>query len=271
METYLDKAQLDKYHTFLILANSRFTENDIVLAKEIKRQGKSFFFIRTKIDEDVQSEKRKKSFSEAAVLQKIRRNCTKNLVDEAGKPISSKDDIFLISNHHPGKWDFSRLTAAILDALPRYQREALVLSLSALTSFSKNILKRKVAVLKERVIPVTGVFALPTIFLIPILSVTFDAALISHVVREYKAQLGIPEEGSERFGRLSPVTQKKFLDLNKKLANSIQLASEATPKGFLRFARVGASTYALLRDSLKEIEEVSLAVLEENCLMLLRS
>ena len=280
METYLDKAQLDKYHTFLILANSRFTENDIVLAKEIKRQGKSFFFIRTKIDADVQSEKRKKSFSEAAVLQKIRRNCTKNLVDEAGKPISSKDDIFLISNHHPGKWDFSRLTEEILDALPKYQREALVLSLSALTSFSKNILKRKVAVLKERMIPVTGASAPPAMILIPVLSLTLDAALVSNVVRVYKAQLGIPEEGSERFGRLSPVTQKKFLDLNIKLANSIQLASEATAKGLARFARyiplvgpviVGASTYALLRDSLKEIEEVSLAVLEENCLMLLRS
>ena len=247
-----------------------------MLAKEIKRQGKSFFFIRTKIDKDVQAEKRKKSFSEAAVLQKIRRNCTKNLVDEAGKPISSKDDIFLISNHHPGKWDFSRLTEAILDALPRYQREALVLSLSALTSFSKNILKRKVAVLKERLIPVTGVTALAA----SMLFVDVDAALVSNEVRKYKAQLGIPEEGSERFGRLSPVTQKKFLDLNIKLANSIQLASEATAKGLARFARyiplvgpviVGASTYALLRDSLKEIEEVSLAVLEENCLMLLRS
>ena len=276
METYLDKVQLDKYHTFLILANCRVTENDIVLANEIKRQGKSFFFIRTKIDLDVQAEKRKKSFSEAAVLQKIRRDCIKNLVDEAGKPISSKDDIFLISNHHSGKWDFSRLTEAILDALPRYQREALVLSLIALTSFSKNILKRKVAVLKERLIPVTGVTALAA----SMLFVDVDAALVSNEVRKYKAQLGIPEEGSERFGRLSPVTQKKFLDLNIKLANSIQLASEAAAEGFARFARyiplvgpviAGASTYALLRDSLKEIEEVSLAVLEENCLMLLRS
>ena len=278
METYLDKVQLDKYHTFLILANCRVTENDIVLANDIKRQGKSFFFIRTKIDLDVQGEKRKKSFSEAAVLQKIRRDCIKNLVDEAGKPISSKDDIFLISNHHSGKWDFSRLTEAILDALPRYQREALVLSLIALTSFSKNILKRKVAVLKERLIHVTGVTALAAS--IPMLFVDVDAALVSNEVREYKAQLGIPEEGSERFGRLSPVTQKKFLDLNIKLANSIQLASEAAAEGFARFARyiplvgpviAGASTYALLRDSLKEIEEVSLAVLEENCLMLLRS
>ena len=53
------------------------------------------------------------------------------LVDEAGKPISIKDDIFLISNHDPGKWDFT-------------------LSLS----LSKGILKRKFEVFKQRLISV---------------------------------------------------------------------------------------------------------------------
>ena len=106
-----------------------------------RNRGSPFFFIRTKIDENVRAEIRKKSFSEAAVLQKIRRNCKENLVDEAGNPISSEDDIFLISNHHPDKWDFSRLT----EAIP-------TLSLNALTSLSKGILKRKVEVLKRRMI-----------------------------------------------------------------------------------------------------------------------
>ena len=141
LETYRQKVQLDKYHTFLILASHRFTEKHIILAREIKKQGKSFFFIRTKIDENVRAEIRKKSFSEAAVLQKIRRNCKENLVDEAGNPISSEDDIFLISNHDPDKWDFSRLTEAIH-----------ILSLNALISLSKGILKRKVEVLKRRMI-----------------------------------------------------------------------------------------------------------------------
>ena len=261
--------QLDKYHTFLILASHRFTEKHIILAREIKKQGKSFFFIRTKIDENVRAEIRKKSFSEAAVLQKIRRNCKENLVDEAGDPISSEDDIFLISNHDPDKWDFSRLTEAIH-----------ILSLNALISLSKGILKRKVEVLKRRMIHVVGATALIAAIPVPGLSIVDDAALVFNEVRKYKAQLGIPEEGSERFGRLSSVTQKKFLDLNIKLANAIQLASEASAEGFAGFARyipfvgsviAGASTYVLLRDSLKEIEEVALAVLEQNCLILLRS
>ena len=66
---------------------------------------------------------RKKSFSEAAMLQKIRRNCIENLVNGAGNPISSEDEIFLIRNHHPDKWDFVRLTEVILDALLSQERD----------------------------------------------------------------------------------------------------------------------------------------------------
>lgn len=149
---------------------------------------------------------------------------------------------------------------------------------------SNQLVKRypeeKVEVLKRRMIHVVGATALIAAIPVPGLSIVDDAALVFNEVRKYKAQLGIPEEGFERFGRLSSVTQKKFLDLNIKLANAIQLASEAAAEGFAGFARyipfvgsviAGASTYVLLRDSLKEIEEVALAVLEQNCLILLRS
>ena len=130
------------------------------------------------------------------MLQKIRRNCIKNLVDEAGKPISSEDDICLISNHHPDKWDFSRLTKAILDALPRYQREVLTMSLSNLTSLSKGVLKRKVDVLKGRIILVARLSAVAGMALVPGPSIAYDAAHVSDEVGEYKTPLGIPVEGS---------------------------------------------------------------------------
>lgn len=136
------------------------------------------------------------------MLQKIRRNCKENLVDEAGDPISSEDDIFLISNHDPDKWDFSRLTEAIH-----------ILSLNALISLSKDILKRKVEVLKRRMIHVVGVTALIAAIPVPGLSIVDDAALVFNEVRKYKAQLGIPEEGSERFGRLSLSLKRNFSTL----------------------------------------------------------
>ena len=83
-----------------------------MLAQKIRKQGKSVFFIRTKIDVYCKFEKRKKSFNEANVLRDIRTECLKNLIDKGYNPISG-EDIFLISNHHPRKWDFDRLTRVI--------------------------------------------------------------------------------------------------------------------------------------------------------------
>jgi hypothetical protein len=122
----------------------RFTENDRLLAKKVESLGKSFFFIRTHIDVDYGSQRRKKSFNEEAMLTTIREDCFANLKGLAG------DDVFLISNLYPTKWDFARLTQAILDVLPFRQRECLTLSLGVLTSLSTGMLRRKAELLRGK-------------------------------------------------------------------------------------------------------------------------
>ena len=59
------------------------------LAHKIGSMNRSFFFIHTKIDENVQAEKEKKPFSEYAVLKKIGIYCLVNLDGLLGK-----EDIF---------------------------------------------------------------------------------------------------------------------------------------------------------------------------------
>ena len=142
--SYSEKVGLEKYDTFLILADVRFTENDLLLAEKVKSMEKSFFLVRTKIDQDVRNERRKETFNEEAMLNDIRKYCLKNL-----KSFGADDkDVFLISNCYPAKWDFARLTHAILDVLPLHQKESLTLSLNLLTWHSKDILKRKVEILR---------------------------------------------------------------------------------------------------------------------------
>ena len=79
LEKYHKQVDLDRCHLFLILTATRFTFDDLKLARKIKSIGKTFFFVRTKIDVDVNSEKRKRSFDEEAVLQKLRDDCSNNL------------------------------------------------------------------------------------------------------------------------------------------------------------------------------------------------
>jgi hypothetical protein len=129
------------YDTFLILTAGRFTQNDLQLAKRVEEMKKSFFFVRTKIDQDVDNEKEKRAFNEGATLNDIRGDCLKNLKRSSFGNIA----IFLVSNRKTAKWDFVRLQEAILDVLPLRQKQSLTLSL---TSHSKNILKEKVKILR---------------------------------------------------------------------------------------------------------------------------
>ncbi|XP_046850206.1 serine/threonine-protein kinase/endoribonuclease IRE1-like [Xenia sp. Carnegie-2017] len=150
LPTYCEKVNWEKYDTFLIFTRGRFTENDLILAKKIISIDKSFFFIRTHIDVDYNNEKRKKAFKEEEMLKKIRTDCWKNF--QGVRHGLNEDKVFLISNHHPTKWDFARLTQSILDVLPFRQRECLTLSLGVQTSPSTDILNRKADVLRELIL-----------------------------------------------------------------------------------------------------------------------
>lgn len=105
---------------------------------------KSFLFVRTKIDQDISNEREKPEFNEDIMLSEIRRDCFKNL---EGLEVND-EDVFLISNKKTTKWDFARLTGAILDGLPVRLKESLTLTLDLLTTKSKDILKRKADVLR---------------------------------------------------------------------------------------------------------------------------
>ena len=277
VDTYCDQVQIDKYHAFLIFTDTRFRENDLKLAEKISSIDKKFFFIRTKIDENVRAEKRSKppgSFNEEAMLEEIRADCSKNL----GHLKSNTEDIFLISNHHPAKWEFDRLRKAILDVLPRYQRESLTLSLGVLESLSTEMLKRKVEVLKGRIWMVASASAAAAMVPIPGLSVAVDIALMIKEITFYRTQLGLPEEGSAEFANLQVNTQEKVRRMCLTTAAQVTgfltaYAAEASVEEFARFvpllglAIAGgmsfATTYYALKHCLEKVEEAALSVLVE--------
>ncbi|XP_015768754.1 PREDICTED: interferon-inducible GTPase 1-like isoform X1 [Acropora digitifera] len=275
METYVQKVQLEKYHTFLIFTHTRFTNNDLLLAKEIRSMKKSFFFIRTKIDVDFNSMSRLHSFNEEDMLMKIRRYCAENL----GDLLSNEEDIFLISNHELDKWDFERLTQAILDALTRYQRESLTLSLGeAIMSSSTGIFQRKVNVLKARIWKLAAVSAAAAIAPLPGLSVFVDAVLILSELSFYRSQLGLPAVGSAEFAKLSLATKEKVLQVGLTTAAELSgilapYATEATVEEVVRYLpfvgvavasgmSFGATLYALYQ-LLGAVEDAALSVLKE--------
>ena len=75
-DQYLKLVGFEKFDFFIIISESRFTENDVKLTQEIKRMKKKFYFVRSKIDSDLESERRsQREFSETRTKAGIKENC----------------------------------------------------------------------------------------------------------------------------------------------------------------------------------------------------
>ncbi|XP_063056012.1 uncharacterized protein LOC134449834 [Engraulis encrasicolus] len=120
---YLKDVKFKTYDFFIIITSERFKENDIMLAKEIKRKKKLFYFVRSKIDNDIRSEMKKKNFDKQEVLQRIREDCKLNL-QKVGDP-----KVFLVSSCDLSDYDFQLLIDTLETELPMHKRLALLQSL----------------------------------------------------------------------------------------------------------------------------------------------
>lgn len=135
LKAYCKKIDLKMFDEFLIVTATRFTNNDVELAKKLKSINKPFFFVRTKIDLDRQNESEKESFDEKKMLEAIKTECSENL---KGLWV---DTTYLISNKHPKRFDFPALIEAILNKLSLDKQVCFVFSMYVV---SESILKEKV-------------------------------------------------------------------------------------------------------------------------------
>ncbi|CAF1620624.1 unnamed protein product [Rotaria magnacalcarata] len=196
--TYLSQVNLDRYDFFLIISRTRFTENDLWLASEVKKIGKRFFFIRTNIDQDLYNEKidHPKTYNETLILNRIRENCLTHIraVDDAAS-------IFLISGriNCTSKFDFPNMCAALLRDYPGLKRHSMVLAMS---TNCKEVITAKVNILRGQAWVAAAVSAAVATPPIPGLSVMFDFSLTVGFVIFYKKQLGLDDESLARIAEI---------------------------------------------------------------------
>ncbi|XP_030641237.1 T-cell-specific guanine nucleotide triphosphate-binding protein 1-like [Chanos chanos] len=128
VKQYIKDVRFNSYDFFIIISSERFKENDIILAKEIKKNKKNFYFVHSKTDNDIRTEMRKKGFNEQDLLLKIREDCERNLAE------FGDCKVFLISSLEVRKYDFPLLKETLEKDLPDYKRYALLYLLPSLTS-----------------------------------------------------------------------------------------------------------------------------------------
>ncbi|CAF1341670.1 unnamed protein product [Adineta ricciae] len=190
---YSETFQLNSYDFFIILVSNRFTENDCYLANELHKCQKKFFFVRTRIDQDITNERedRGDEFNEQVYLDETKQICQEDL-----KSIPGEHPVYLISGRLKNytKWDFPKLVQDLIENAPGLKREALVHTISA---NSHEAVEQKGALIRSRIFKVAlasaGIAAVP----VPGLSICCDVALMVREIHLYLKDFGVDNEAIE--------------------------------------------------------------------------
>ncbi|XP_062855409.1 interferon-inducible GTPase 5-like [Trichomycterus rosablanca] len=271
---YLKQVNFNRFDFFIIISSERFTENDVLLATEINKQKKLFYFVRSKIDNDVAQEEKKRGFNREETLTKIKNDCLKNLKD------FKNSKVFLICCYDVNEFDFEELVDTLESELPEHKQKALIQSVPV-TSVA--MLNKKVRMFKMAAWAAAACSGAVAAAPVPGLSLACDASIVVAFFTSCYFSFGLDDKSIER---LSERVNKPHLTSLKKSPLVLALASKSSTRlqlsalacseileSLLSFAPgVGSAiaagisfivTYKLLKKGLNELEEAALMVLRE--------
>ncbi|XP_031166508.2 interferon-inducible GTPase 5-like [Sander lucioperca] len=202
-DEYLKKVKFKRFDLFIIISADRFTENDVKLAEEIQKMKKKFYFVRSKIENNIRDQKRDQGseFNEEKTLKDIREECIQGLKGRVESP-----QVFLVSSCELHLYDFRLLEKTLQEELPAHKRNVLLL---AMPPASLEIIKKKKEALQPRIKYLAGVSALGAAVPIPGLSVAGDMFMIAATVRQYQVTFGLDSES------LQPLAQTVGVPLDE--------------------------------------------------------
>ncbi|XP_032886790.1 T-cell-specific guanine nucleotide triphosphate-binding protein 2-like [Amblyraja radiata] len=130
MKVYVSRMGFTTYDFFIIISQNRFTENDAKVIEEIKNLGKKFYFLRSQIDNDLNTlEQQGIDFDRMTELAEMKQDISRRLM-AAG---ISDPIIFLISNFSLNEFDFPQLKETLLNNLDGIKKDILLMSLPSTT------------------------------------------------------------------------------------------------------------------------------------------
>ncbi|XP_060113689.1 interferon-inducible GTPase 5-like [Heteronotia binoei] len=194
-ETYLKQVNFHRYDFFIIICSKRFHSTDVQLAQEIEAMGKKFYFVRSKVDEDLRNSKRAnpRKYSKEKVLKEIKDDCKKNLEKHLEK--QSNHQIFLIDCWDLEKFDFPSLLETLEEDLPTLKSLTFVLSLP---NCSPEVIQKKKKALKKQLWKQALVSAFINAVPIPALTICCDTAYIVKTMLGFYKQFGLDDSSLTR-------------------------------------------------------------------------
>ncbi|RXM92563.1 Interferon-inducible GTPase 5 [Acipenser ruthenus] len=208
------------YDFFIIVSAERFRESDANLVREIKKIGKQFYFVRTKLDCDLHSlELEGGHFSVEEELEKIRNSCISNL---AMVGIHSPQ-VYLVSSFQLNKYDLEALKNTLRYELPIIKRDALLLSISAI---AVDTMKQRITALKRITWLCLAISILIATIPVPLLSLASDFIMISITVQYICKSLGLDRASLLKLSRkLGKPTEVLKAEVKSPIVNYLSAAS----------------------------------------------
>ncbi|XP_049989937.1 interferon-inducible GTPase 1-like [Alexandromys fortis] len=202
---YLEKVNFQEYDFFVIVSALRFTKHELDLAKAIRFMKKNYYFVRTKVDIDLQNEKESKprTFEREKTLKQIRSYClntfTQNNMDVP--------QIFLISNKHLSDYDFPVLMDTLIKDLSNQKRHNFMLSLPNIT---EAVIDRKHKSMQQHIW--LEAFKAGLLATVPVVGIlTNDVKKLKVKLNHYRVLFGVDDASLEAIAKDSqvPVEQLK--------------------------------------------------------------
>uniref|UniRef100_A0A674I6L7 IRG-type G domain-containing protein n=1 Tax=Terrapene triunguis TaxID=2587831 RepID=A0A674I6L7_9SAUR len=229
-DSYLQQVSFARYDFFIIVTSKRFRSCNADLAQEIQKMGKKFYFVRSKVDEDLRNESRKRNYNQETTLQTIRDDCVEKLRREG----VNSPQVFLISRWEFNQYDSPQLQETLASELDSHKRHIFLL---ALPNISRPILVMKKEALKrqiwKRALKSCAIAAVP----IPHLSVSCDVDILVESMTEYCKVFGLDEESLIKLSTQvrKPVSQLKDViktPLAKEISreDALELLSKVTAR-----------------------------------------
>uniref|UniRef100_A0A669DKT7 IRG-type G domain-containing protein n=3 Tax=Oreochromis TaxID=8139 RepID=A0A669DKT7_ORENI len=228
---YLKLVGFDKYDFFLIISDTRFRENDVKLAQKIKKMKENFYFVRSKIDNDIQAEESVSDSSKEKTLTKIRDDCIQRLKDLG----IESPRVFLMSSFQLHKFDFSLLQETLERELPKDKRDTL---LYVMPNVNPDVISKKKKALKVHLYLLATLSAAAAAVPVPGLSVAVDVAVLIGAVTHFVHAFGLDVQSLKKLAIRTAVSYTELRDV----IISPVAAKEITKELFLKvFAQLGGA------------------------------
>ncbi|KAJ8332766.1 hypothetical protein SKAU_G00416620 [Synaphobranchus kaupii] len=240
-ERYLQDVGLTKYDFFIIVASERFKECHVTLATCVAQAGKKFYFVRNKVDNDLEASARRRGrmgFSEEAILREIRADCEAGLQRiGVGQP-----RVFLLSSFQPRHFDFPLLHETLERELEGHKKHVFLLALPNLTSA---VLEKKRQALAGSVWQTAMAACLTAA--VPGGAGRSNVPMLMDTLRSFQRSFGVD---TDSLHRLANMTGKSYQELYREVrSTSGRELSVQSVEGMLSQAALGQQVLVGLLES----------------------